>query len=277
LLYAIAGEVPSGPTNIVETYDVASNRWTEQPVSLPTPRWRIACAVGPLGPVYAVGGFDGAKVLGSVEVLNPFASIWSEAAALTIPRYRHAAAFGADGDLYVFGGFDGTNLVGSVEAFDGGVWQVVNPLPHPRMSLGAAATSAGILVVGGDDGTGPQSEVDLYIPDPNGGTWQTVAPLNHPRWGMAVTQAYGAVYAMGGYDGVQATSWVEAWTPGAGGAGGRWTELAPLPTPRWGLSAALGPDGRIYAMGGLGGFTGPMLGTVEAYTPSVDGGPGWWE
>jgi N-acetylneuraminic acid mutarotase len=276
-LYAIAGEVPSGPTNIVEAYDVTSNHWTELPVSLPTPRWRIACAVGPQGQIYAVGGFNGANVLGSVEVLNPFSSIWSEVAALTFPRYRHAAAFGADGNLYVFGGFDGTNLVSAVEAFDGGAWQAVNSLPNPRMSLGAAATDGGILVVGGDNGVGPQSEVDLYVPDPNGGTWQTMAPLNHPRWGMAVTEVNGMVYAIGGYDGVQSTSWVEAWVPGAAGTGGQWLDLPPLPTPRWGLSAVVGPDGRIYAIGGLSGFTGPMLGTVEAYTPSVGGGPGWWE
>ena len=41
---------------------------------------------------------------------------------------------------------------------------------------------------------------------------------------------------------------------------------APMPTPRTGLKAATGTDGRIYAIGGRDRNFNP-LNTVEAYTP----------
>jgi Kelch motif len=44
-----------------------------------------------------------------------------------------------------------------------------------------------------------------------------------------------------------------------------WTTVAPLPTARAGLAAALGPDGRVYAIGGSGNSSSAPT-TVEAYT-----------
>ena len=41
-----------------------------------------------------------------------------------------------------------------------------------------------------------------------------------------------------------------------------WTTVAPMPTPRYGLAAVSGPDGRIYAIGGDDGSS--YLNTVEA-------------
>jgi N-acetylneuraminic acid mutarotase len=46
-----------------------------------------------------------------------------------------------------------------------------------------------------------------------------------------------------------------------------WTTVAPMPTARFGLAAATGADGRIYAIGGL---YGSVLNTVEAYTPGLN-------
>jgi N-acetylneuraminic acid mutarotase len=46
-----------------------------------------------------------------------------------------------------------------------------------------------------------------------------------------------------------------------------WSFVAPMPTPRSGLAAVLGADGRIYAIGGQNA-SGTPLATVEAYTPA---------
>ena len=43
-----------------------------------------------------------------------------------------------------------------------------------------------------------------------------------------------------------------------------WTTLAPMSTSRYGLAAALGSDGRVYA---IGGYHSGVLNTVEAYSP----------
>jgi uncharacterized repeat protein (TIGR01451 family) len=49
-----------------------------------------------------------------------------------------------------------------------------------------------------------------------------------------------------------------------------WATVAPMPTARYGLAAATGPDGRIYAIGG-GNTTGTQsFNTVEAYAPGTN-------
>lgn len=57
---------------------------------------------------------------------------------------------------------------------------------------------------------------------------------------------------------------------GASG-GGAWSTVTSLPTPRWGLAAATGADGRIYAIGGEDPATGGMVvGEVDAYSPATN-------
>jgi hypothetical protein len=46
-----------------------------------------------------------------------------------------------------------------------------------------------------------------------------------------------------------------------------WATVASLTTARYGLAAAMGGDGRIYAIGGDGTHAGSRTATVEAYTP----------
>src|SRR2546427_3815426 len=46
---------------------------------------------------------------------------------------------------------------------------------------------------------------------------------------------------------------------------GTWTPVASMPTARFGLAAATGKHGIIYALGGSLGLGGPIVATVEAY------------
>src|SRR2546426_9568305 len=46
---------------------------------------------------------------------------------------------------------------------------------------------------------------------------------------------------------------------------GTWTAVASMPTARFGLAAATGKHGIIYALGGSMGLAGPIVPTVEAY------------
>src|SRR3989442_11656210 len=46
---------------------------------------------------------------------------------------------------------------------------------------------------------------------------------------------------------------------------GTWSTVASLPTARFGLAAATGKHGIIYALGGSIGLAGPIVPTVEAY------------
>jgi RHS repeat-associated protein len=49
-----------------------------------------------------------------------------------------------------------------------------------------------------------------------------------------------------------------------------WTSVASLPTARYFLGAATGPDGRIYAIGGFNGALGGDLSAVEAYDSTTN-------
>src|SRR5229473_3039784 len=48
-----------------------------------------------------------------------------------------------------------------------------------------------------------------------------------------------------------------------------WTQVAPLPDPKWELGAVTAGDGRIYAIGGANEFM-PQVATVYAYDVAAD-------
>jgi N-acetylneuraminic acid mutarotase len=58
----------------------------------------------------------------------------------------------------------------------------------------------------------------------------------------------GRIYAIGG-NGAAPSAEVDAYDP----CTDTWTTVAPLPAPTYALAAATGPDGRIYAIGGMNG------------------------
>ena len=51
---------------------------------------------------------------------------------------------------------------------------------------------------------------------------------------------------------------------------GTWSAVASMPTARFGLAAATGKHGMIYALGGSIGLAGPIVPTVEAYDQKTD-------
>ena len=62
----------------------------------------------------------------------------------------------------------------------------------------------------------------------------------------------------------QPTARVDAFDPD----GGFWVQVASMGTPRSGFGAAVGPDGRIYAIGGYNGFG--NIATLETYDLQTD-------
>ncbi|MFE7548640.1 Kelch repeat-containing protein [Streptomyces gardneri] len=75
-LYAVGGFNQNGDLGTVQSYNPASNLWTDLP-PLPTPRSEAAaaampCPVGVSGNcVYTSGGFAGSSFIGTVEALDP--------------------------------------------------------------------------------------------------------------------------------------------------------------------------------------------------------------
>ena len=110
------------------------------------------------------------------------------------------------------------------------------PLPLARVGLGAATGADGRVYTMG--GKGPENEQD-----PN------------DERDLGVVEAYDP----------SSNTW--ACSSGDASSGCATHSLAPLPTARQRLAAALGGDGRIYVLGGYNP-TGGYLATVEAYTPA---------
>lgn len=107
--------------------------------------------------------------------------------------------------------------------------------------------------------------------DPLTKTWTTLQAMNVPRSSLAaVTAPDGRIWAIGGTgskDGYTTQLFeVEIFDPTAGSAGD-WSFGPPLQGPLSNLAAAVGPDGRIYVMGGLD-FNGVAKNTLFSLNPS---------
>src|SRR5438105_9099306 len=150
---------------VVEAYDPSSNTWacstddassgcaTHTLAPLPTPRQRLAAALGDDGRLYVLGGYNPSEgYLATVEAYAPATNTWRTLAPPPTPRGFLAAARGGDGRIYAIGGYNGRQALSTVEAYDprSDTWTTVASLPGAR-DFAAAATGSGgqIYLLGG--------------------------------------------------------------------------------------------------------------------------------
>ncbi len=241
--------------------------------SMSPPRTQLGVATGPGGQIYAVGGSAAGVALKRVDAYDPGADHWTPATDLTEARAMPALALGNNGPLYALGGRDGQGTpLASVEAVSGSGGPVVPSLPTARYALGAATGRDGKIYAVGGYATGDQvtGAVEAYDPGATPPAWTSLSQTITPRAGLAVVAVNGLIYAIGGRTGTDAASTsnlVEAYNPAI--PSDPWTTRRPMRTPRYGAAAAVGPDGRIYVVGGEDA-NGAALKTVAAYTPATD-------
>ncbi len=166
-------------------------------------------------------------------------------------------------------------------------WTPIAGLTYPRRGLALVTTLAPgpgtdlvLYAVGGDDNGPLVSQVEIY--DPTSNTWDdtTVPALAHavtnlaavayPFWDQQTTTLHSQVRAIGGRDAGGAAAlhgYHQFYDLSNTGAG--WQQAQPLNTPRQNLGAAVGPDGLIYAIGGLDS-SGTAQKIVEVYDPASD-------
>jgi len=145
-------------------------------------------------------------------------------------------------------------------------WTTPTSLPAPRSSAAVAVGHDGnIYVFGGTNGeTEDYNSVFIYHPRSN--AWSMGATMPFAVEGnAAVTLPDGRIMVMGGGTGChntqQCTTYktVEVYDPKLHS----WCLLAPMRTSHYRFPAVLGPDGRVYAIGGWDGREAKA--TVEAY------------
>ena len=166
----------------------------------------------------------------------------------------------------------GYTLVGPTTI--GNVWATVTAMPTARDGLAAAAVNGKIYAIGGlGVSLNRLSTVEVY--DSSSNSWSTMASMPTARDGLAAAAVNGKIYAIGGVAADNSTllNTVEvydpssnSWTTSNSTAGGLPGPVAPMPTARWALAAAV-VNGKVYAIGGFD-FAGNVLSAVEVYDPS---------
>ena len=149
--------------------------------------------------------------------------------------------------MHALGGIDPNFAAHDIYEPATNAWSAAAPLPTGRAGLAAVTGPDGLVyAIGGEQVT----VVEAY--DPATDTWATRAPMTTPRGHLAaVTGPDGLIYAIGGMTDLtprSALATVETYDP----ATDTWTiSQSPLPAASRGLAAAVGPDGLIYAIGGV--------------------------
>jgi Kelch motif/Galactose oxidase, central domain len=254
-LYAVGGNGgPADPNPVpqVETYDPASNTWTVIAATLPTPRQGLAAAVTG-GALHTVGG-SVTGPLATHEIYHPGTGTWTSGAPLPTARSALGAATGPDGRIYAIGGVTGaagTDFLDTLEIYDPatGAWSTGPSMPTPRSGLAVCALGPLIYAIGGQNSTGALAAVEVY--NPVAGAWGTAPSLPAVVFYPAASPGPdGLIYAIGGVDqsGLsQAT--VYGYDPSSPTPS--WSTQPPLLTAQGNLAAGIGPDGRLYAVGGI--------------------------
>jgi hypothetical protein len=224
------------------------------------------------GDIYVVGSdFGNCKPLDSVKRFNPQSNIssWPRVTG----KHTHRSVFAtceAEGKLYLLGGqnFSSTcdrKLLASVDVFDPATltWSELATTGHftPRAELAACYQNGKIYAIGGYDSSYSETSI-VEMLDLATLTWSTphTIGLFSPRIDLSVTPLNGRIYAIGGDLDVQSYGTVQVLDPSIM----RWSQAAPMPTPRY-LHSACVLGEKIYVIGGYTPHQ--ILNTVEVFTP----------
>jgi len=204
-----------------------------------------------------------------------------------VPDARTEVSVTTDGSLiYLIGGFapgagGRPSAPRTMLVYDPGSdrWMAAGEIPQGVNHAGFVAVEGKLYIIGGfrEASFSPTGAVRIY--DPASREWRDGSPMPTPRGALAVAVLDGTIHAIGGNasrgsdlpphehgaarsDGSVGTH--EVYDP----ATNSWTRLAPMPTPRNHLGAAV-IAGRVHAVGGR--VPGDMeLSTHDVYDPASD-------
>jgi hypothetical protein len=186
--------------------------------------------------------------VGTVSIYNPATNSFTTGAAMPRPRGAGGVAV-FNGKIYYAGGLYNGNAVPYVDVYDPAAnsWTQLSDMPHARDHFHAAVVGGKLYAIGGR-----LTQIDATITSNDAynfatGTWQSgLAPLPTPRGGFAVAPLGTEILVIGG-EGLNKTyHTVEAYNT----ATDTWRSLAPMPTSRHGIEAAVCNGGVYIADGG---------------------------
>jgi N-acetylneuraminic acid mutarotase len=232
-----------------EVYDPVSQTWSTV-ASLPGGWVDHIQGVALNGRIYYIGGLTGWPQPHSdlVRIYDPATDSFTAGAPM--PRGRGGGGVATDGSrIYYAGGMHNGQAVAWFDAYDPATdtWQQLPDMPIARDHFHGAILGGTFYAIGGRDSlidaTDPR--VDAYAI--GSGTWNTLnTTLPTPRGGFATAVLGNEILIIGGEGGGQTFDTVEAYDPAAN----TWRTLAPLPTARHGIQAAVCDGGVYIAAGG---------------------------
>jgi hypothetical protein len=203
----------------------ALKRWTKRPI--------------------AVGGLSEGVVMPELLVLDWETQRWDAALLPPLPDGRGAFACTSlsETEVIVNGGEDQKGLLSSslVLSTETKAWREIGALSTARSYSSSALCGDGsVVVMGGRGREGTTPDVDRLLPGAN--DFVAAAPMGTARWRFAsCTLKDGRVFVAGGADGVwRPLSSAEIYDPKSD----KWTEVAPMPTRRYGCVAVSLTDER---------------------------------
>jgi len=273
-IYAIGGWTNANVLATMEEYDPDKDEWNTKS-SMKIPRGVLA-TVAVNGKIYAIGGEnqDGAK-FSTVEEYDPTNDTWTTKSNMPTARTDLCASV-VNGKIYAIGGRPGGEYTSIVEEYDPttDTWTRKADMPTARGISAACAVNSKIYVIGGlkvllfAPGNPVLSTVEEY--DPATDKWTKKADMPTARCFLSADAVNDKIYAIGGIavemgPGEITVPTVEIYDPSTN----IWTKGPDMPTKRSSLSVVSG-DGKLYVIGGSvisGGASGPVMATVEEYTP----------
>ena len=201
------------PTNSLAslTGEDKDSKWAELFPDMPTARYRLA-AVCKGRNVITAGGFDGDRILNTVETLDTELRQWSSAASLPHPLTMASITVCED-LLYLLGGYDQNYRTRSVltssitdilhqqqeTANQVAVWRRVADAPYYEST--AVSVGSQLLVIGGyDEDYLNTSDIAAY--DPTSDSWQDMGHMAIPRYQpLVAVLPNDQLIVAGGYEG----------------------------------------------------------------------------
>jgi N-acetylneuraminic acid mutarotase len=196
---------------------------------------------------------------------------WTQIGDMPENRYGHTANE-LNGKIYIVGGantetsiYPRTALVYDTSST---IWTHI-PLRNNRIRAAHNSCVVGgrLYVIGGNDSSRTISTMDMF--DPDLGQWVSKDSMTTDRGLAACASIGGRIYVMGGMQFIGASydyagmGTVEVYDTNTG----TWTQLADMPTKRWGHSA-VAVNGKIYVFGGR--TSAQYYSSVEVYDPQTN-------
>jgi Kelch motif len=186
------------PVASLYRFDPAQNVWTAL-APMPTARGALAL-VELAGKLLAIGGYDGDRNTGAVELYDPSTNRWTGRAVLPVPR-DHLTAAVVHNRVFAIGGRlerDYARNLGVVEAYDvtQDQWRRVTDMPTPRSGITAGVLRDTIYVLGGEAPHGTFQTNEAYEVDQD--RWVAMAPMPTGRHGLGSAAIGDHLYVMSG-------------------------------------------------------------------------------